>query len=131
MVATAHETLTSEIKMPRNPKQLPLPPEAENDPAATEMVRAWIAAHGLHCVLNVGMWHKDRRHDERNAWGLIPADIARHVANALEEVTGLDRRESVRVIAEAFNVEIHRPTSGHRGQWPGSDDPVADFWNEP
>ncbi len=111
-------------------RQLPLPPAAENDPNATEMARTWIAENGLHCVLNVGMWHKDSRHDERHCWGMMLADMARHVANALEEVTGLDRRESVRMIAEAFNTEIARPTSEHRGQWPGSKDPVADFWSD-
>jgi hypothetical protein len=123
--------LQSEVNFMANKRrQLPLPPAAENDPNATEMARTWIAENGLHCVLNVGMWHKDSRHDERHCWGIMLADMARHVANALEEVTSLDRRESVRMIAEAFNVEIAHPTSKHRGQWPDSKDPVEDFWSD-
>lgn len=64
------------------------------------------------------------------AGGIVLADIARHVSNALEEVTGLDRRESLRMVVESFNAEIRRPSSEHKGQWPTMDDPATEFWDD-
>ena len=96
-------------------KQLPIPPAAEQDARSVEMIRAWIAERGLHCSLNVGMWHELQQVDERRAWGILLADVARHVSNALQEDSGLDRRDSLRVIRECFEEELSRPTSRHRG----------------
>lgn len=116
--------------MPDNRKPLMLPPAAETDDNAVEMVRGWIAEGGLHCVLNVGHWHKSSVVDEPRAWGIMLADIARHIANALQDVTGLDRRESLRLVAQSFNSEVADPTSAHDGQWPTMDNPAQDFWDD-
>ena len=40
--------------MADNRKPLMLPPAAETDDNAIEMLRAWIADGGIHCVLNAG-----------------------------------------------------------------------------
>ena len=111
-------------------RPLMIPPAAETDDNAIEMIRGWIAEGGMHCVLNVGHWHKNSAVDERHAWGIMLADIARHISNALEDVTGLDRRESLRLVTESFNTEIGHRTSEHPGEWPTMDDPAAEFWDQ-
>jgi len=114
--------------MAEDRKPLTLPPAAETDDNAVEMARCWIAEGGLHCVLNIGHWQKASETDERHAWGIMLADIARHVSNALEDVTGLDRRESLRMVVDSFNAEIGHATSTHDGQWPTMNNPAEEFW---
>ncbi|MCA9221434.1 MAG: DUF5076 domain-containing protein [Planctomycetales bacterium] len=111
-------------------RQLMLPPAAESDDGAIEMLRAWIAEGGLHCVLNVGHWHKESKIDERHAWGIMLADVARHVSNALHDVAGMDQRESLKNIVESFIAEIRDQTSDHRGEWPTMKDPAREFWKD-
>jgi hypothetical protein len=36
--------------------QLPIPGAAIGDTKSFEMIRAWVANHGLHCSLNIGVW---------------------------------------------------------------------------
>ncbi|TWU05783.1 DUF5076 domain-containing protein [Stieleria varia] len=116
--------------MADNRKPLMIPPAAEADDNAIEMARAWIAEGGLHCVLNVGHWHKNSETSEPHAWGIMLADIAQHISNALEDVAGLDRRETLNSVVEAFNTEIKHKTSQHSGQWPTMDDPATEFWDD-
>ena len=98
------------------PKSLPLPPAAKSDPQALEMIRVWVAKEGLHTALRVGSWH-DRGMDEADAWGVLLSDVIRHVAEAHEEATGRDRRETAVAIREALEREIMKPTSGVRGSF--------------
>jgi hypothetical protein len=102
--------------MARQHKSLPVPPKAAHDPRSQEMIRAWIADGGLHCSLRVGLW-QDENVDESLAWGILLADVVRHVANAMEESDGKDRRETIEAIKESFLTEIRKPTSKHRGKF--------------
>ena len=95
--------------------QLPIPAAAKADAHSREMMRAWVAAKGLHCSLNVGMWSGDGSVNEADAWGILLADVARHVANALEESESADAREVVLNIRDSFNMELDHPTSAHPG----------------
>ena len=97
-------------------KHLPIPPAAMRDSNSREMIRAWVAQKGLHCSLNVGMWHNDGR-DEPGAWGILLADVVRHVANALKESKGLSKVETIEKIEESFIRELRRPTSPHKGKF--------------
>jgi hypothetical protein len=86
------------------------------------MVRAWIAQSKLHVVLNIGFWEDpDRAIDERDAWGILMADIARHVAAAHESEFGRDPRESLLTIQRAFEREMAKPTSSHQGEFAHDD----------
>ena len=102
--------------MVRRRKSLPVPPQAARDPQAQEMIRAWIADKGLHCSLQVGFW-QDQNLNEAWAWGILLADVVRHVSNALEDSYGIDPRETVEAIKVSFLIEIQKPTSGHRGRF--------------
>ena len=95
-----------------------VPPAADKDMNAVEMARIWIAQRKLHCVLNVGHWSGTSGVDERHAWGIVLADIARHASFALEDLTGNDARENLRMILESFQAEIAHKTSEHVGEWP-------------
>ena len=105
-------------------KSLPIPEEAERDPQSVEMVRSWIADGDLFVVLNIGFWYEPERGiDEREAWGMLMADMVRHIANAHEEEYGHDRRETLRVIRESFEREIAKEESTHSGRFHDRDSP--------
>jgi hypothetical protein len=53
--------------------------------------------------------------EEPANWGIMLADVARHVANALEETRGLDKRTTLLAIAELFNAELSSPTDDPSG----------------
>ncbi len=107
-------------------KSLPIPAPAKRDPRAVEMVRAWIAEGYLHIALNVGFWEQPERGiDERDAWGILMADIARHIANAHEAEYGRDPRETLIAIREAFEREVEKPTSAATGAFVEGGRPAA------
>jgi hypothetical protein len=101
--------------MSNPPSELEIPPAAYNDPNSVEMLRAWIAEKQLHCSMNVGEWHRDGRHDERLAWGLLLADVAGHVASEMQQATGLDAGDSLRLIASTFSSEVKRSLAENDG----------------
>ena len=107
-------------------KSLPIPAPAARDPRSVEMVRTWIAEGKLHVALNVGFWEQPARGvDERDAWGVLMADMARHLANAHEEAYGRDPRETLVMTCKAFEREIGKPTSAHIGEFTKGSGPAA------
>jgi hypothetical protein len=96
--------------------QLPIPGEAIVDPKSVEMLRAWIANHALHCSLNIGVWESSPDVDERHAWGIVLADVAKHVADAFA-TEGKPRDESIALIRRSFLDELDEPTSASAGDF--------------
>jgi hypothetical protein len=92
-------------------KALLIPEPAVQDPKSTEMIRAWVANNALHCSLTIGTW-KDPR-----AWGILLADVARHVANAYQESEGQDRAATLKNIRQLFNAELDKPTDDPKGKF--------------
>jgi len=70
-------------------RTLVVPLAAQRDESAIQMLSAWIAENGLHCTMNVGMWRADGR-DEPAAWGILLADVVRHLAHAIQSEHGED-----------------------------------------
>lgn len=96
-------------------KSISIPPAALEDDASVEMARVWVARQGLHCVLNVGTY-RDSGFREATAWGVMLADMARHISHALRE-NGLET-DSDRALAEirqAMIRELDQPTSDATG----------------
>ena len=91
--------------------ELSAPAEALTDERAIEVLRAWVAHGQLLCSLLPETW------DEVGAWGILLADVARHVSNALAEAKGFNREESIRRIRELFDAELDQST----------DEPSGDF----
>jgi hypothetical protein len=85
--------------------KLVIPNPALKDPKANEMIRAWVAQKSLHCSVRLGVW-KDPA-----AWGLLLADIVRHVANAHSESEGRDKAQTIQKIRQGFNAEMDKPSN--------------------
>jgi hypothetical protein len=97
-------------------KQLPIPEAAVDDPNAVEMLRVWIAQRGLHCSINVGVYDGSQVSEEK-AWGIILADTARHVADALKAGYNKDADAVLKRIRDHFLSELDDPTSGTKGSF--------------
>lgn len=95
-------------------RELPRPPAAEIDGDAVEVFRVWVANRGLHVVLNHD-FYRDRNYEEEWAWGLLLADMVRHLSNAIADDRGDDARDVLRGIREAFESELAAPTSEMEG----------------
>jgi len=57
--------------------QLRVPEPARTDAKSFELLRVWIAHQDQHISMRVGVWK------EPEAWGMMLADLARHIAAAL------------------------------------------------
>lgn len=93
--------------------ELAPPPAVKESQNAVELLRAWIIDNGLQCSLNIGGFGEN----ELAMWGILLSDIARHVADAHHNIQGTDAAESLRVIAEHFNLEIDSPTAPAKGEF--------------
>ena len=103
----------NEIKL----NQRPIPEAALRDEDAVEMLRVWIAERKLHCSMKVGMYRETMNVPEEKAWGTILADVARHLANALESGYSTNAGESLQKIRDSFINELGLPTSEAKGDF--------------
>ena len=94
--------------------ELPVPPDANSDRNACELVRAWAAHGGLQCSLDVDVFPEEHA---LIGWGILLSDIARHVADALYERKNIDRSQTLSEIRAVFNSELNSPTAGTQGQF--------------
>ena len=90
---------------------LQTPDAALADPNANEILRAWVANGGLVCNL------RPTSFPEASAWGIVLADVARHVANAIQGARGIPPEETIRQIRYLFNAELGSPSDTPRGEF--------------
>jgi hypothetical protein len=90
-------------------KQLQIPEAALRDDKSYEIARVWVAEKAEHVSLLVGTW------EDPAAWGIILADLARHVVNAYEQDKKLDREETLQRIRSTFQAELDSPTDNPFG----------------
>lgn len=98
-------------------RELRIPPETEGDPDATEMIRVWLAHDQLHVSLLLGMWEDadDSEVDEREAWGTLLSDVAKHIANGMLQSHTWPEADTLAKIKKAFleNIEyLERKVTG-------------------
>ncbi len=98
-------------------KALTIPAAAVRDENAVEMMRAWIAEQGLHCSLNIGLYGDKGPGFETRAWGIMLADVAQHVADALAASGAGDRDTLLDQIIDSFTDEIGDPSSRRKGDF--------------
>jgi len=84
--------------------QLLIPEAAKRDPQSLELLRVWVADNNQHVSLRVGVWN------DPAAWGLMLADLARHIVNTYEQDVALDRLQTLQRIKAAFDAELESPT---------------------
>jgi Domain of unknown function (DUF5076) len=92
-------------------KVLSIPPVAQRDKASFEVLRVWIAEQGQHVSIRSGAW------DDPFAWGIVLADLARHIALAHEmQDEKIDKQAFLERLLEGFNAEIDSPTDEPEGE---------------
>ena len=85
--------------------QLSIPPAASRDPRSLEVLRVWIANGEQHVALAFGMW------DEPAPWGLLLADLARHIAEAhAQQDEQVDPEDFLEQIRAGLEAELDGPT---------------------
>ncbi|MHB1023011.1 MAG: DUF5076 domain-containing protein [Acidobacteriaceae bacterium] len=91
-------------------KFLDPPPAAQRDKAAFELLRVWIAEEGQHVSLRAGVW------DDPAAWGMMLADLARHIVNAhAQQNKKLNSDAFLQQLREGFDEELDNPTEDVEG----------------
>jgi len=94
-------------------KHLEIPPAAAQDKAAFEVLRVWVAEQGQHVSLRSGAW------EDPFAWGIVLADLARHIALAHKLQPGkksVDPAAFLERLIEGFHAEIENPTDEPEGE---------------
>src|SRR4051812_17044920 len=95
-------------------KQLEIPVDDYRKSDFMEMIRAWIADEGLHCTIRVGIKGKE----ETIFWGILLADLTKHIGAALEKDAGYDKAEAIREIRTQMNAELDSPSDETFGYFP-------------
>ncbi len=71
--------------------------------------RVWVAEKGQHVSLLIGTW------EDPTAWGIVLADLARHVAHGYYQDMKMDRAETLAGIRKLFLAELDSPTDEPKG----------------
>lgn len=74
-----------------------------------EILRVWIANKGQHVSLRAGIW------EDPASWGIMLADLARHIANMFHQDAGMDTGEALVRIGSVFAIELTSPTDEPTG----------------
>lgn len=80
--------------------EIAAPAAAASDPRSFELMRLWIAADSPRVALRVGVW------DDPAAWGLMLAEVARHVAAAYAQSAGHDPADALERLLAGFRTEL-------------------------
>ena len=100
-------------------QEQPIPAAAVRDRNSVEMLRVWIAEQGLHCWIGVGVFRENQNVPEEKGWSTILADIARNVAQAIEQSTGAPAAQTLQTMREHIAAELDRPAPAVRGSFTG------------
>ncbi len=84
--------------------ELRVPQEVLDDPESRELLRVWLSGESQRFVLRPDVW------DDPAAWGLLLADLARHVAYAYAQKQGGDPERVLERIKAGFDAEWISPT---------------------
>jgi hypothetical protein len=87
-------------------------PPAALEQGGVEVLRAVIVDGGLHVSLR-------RAFDEPDVWGMLIADVARHVARIYAKETALSEAQALDRVLAIFQAEMDSPTD------PGSTNAIS------
>ncbi len=80
------------------------PPAAAEDQRSFEIARLWVANDAQHVVLRTDVW------PDPAIWGIVLADLARHVSLAYQRKDGHDLDDVLERVLAGFHTEIEAPT---------------------
>jgi hypothetical protein len=89
--------------------ELVIPPLAEGATQSREILRVWLVDQSLECSVRVTEF------DNATPGGLVLADVAKQIANALYEEHGFSVEGSLDSIRYMFNAEMDNPTDETSG----------------
>lgn len=84
-------------------------PVVAQDAKSFELARLWVANDAQHVVLRTDVW------PDPAAWGIVLADLARHVALAYQHKDGNDREDALERVLAGFHTELESPTDSPTG----------------
>ena len=90
--------------------QLSVPAAVKDDARSFELLRVWVAQSGQHVSLLPGVW------EDPAAWGIMLADLAKHVAISYEQNAGFDPQKTLLRIQSGWDAELGSPTDHPSGQ---------------
>lgn len=93
-------------------RELSIPPDAKGARQATEVFRGWIVDDRLQCSLLPAIWK-----DQPEYWGILLADAAHHVADALAQTGQVPRPVIMAKIVKALLRELSGSTDEHTGEF--------------
>ncbi len=85
------------------------PPAAQGDAKSFEIARLWVASEAHHVVLRTDVW------PDPAAWGVVLADLARHVAVAYRRKDGHEFEDVLERVLAGFHSEIESPADRSNG----------------
>jgi hypothetical protein len=88
----------------------PIPAAAQRDKNSVELARIWIAEGKLNCSIKIGMYN-DMGKDEPFAWGIILADVAKHISDAMMLRFNVEHEDTLDIIFSSFKGEMEKSTS--------------------
>jgi hypothetical protein len=89
--------------MPRDARELAIPPTAAVDTEAIEILRAWVTKGNLEVGL-IRAW------DQPDPWGILLVDLARHAARAFAQEGICSEHDALERIRALFEAEWDKPT---------------------
>ncbi|MFO1396526.1 MAG: DUF5076 domain-containing protein [Burkholderiales bacterium] len=95
---------------------LTVPPAAQRDEYAIQMLSAWIAENGLHCSMKLDIFQSNGKAEDRS-WGILLADVIRHLGNAIGEKYGVAPEQTIDNVVASLLAELDNPTSTARGSF--------------
>jgi hypothetical protein len=84
----------------RNENELELLPELQRDSKAVELLRLWVSEDNQHYILRAGAL------EDPSNWGIILANLMRHIAYTYEQEEGMDQEEVLQMIYDTFNDDL-------------------------
>jgi len=81
-------------------RELTIPPDANLAEEAVELFRGRIIDQKLQCSIFPSIWK-----DNPGTWGILLADVARHISSAVENEFGIDKRETLEEIKRVLDQE--------------------------
>jgi hypothetical protein len=84
--------------------QMEPPPAALDDAMSFEIARLWVASDAQHVALRTDVW------PDPAAWGIVLADLARHVALAYHRKDDHDVEDMLERVLAGFRAELESPS---------------------